>query len=384
MRKAAIFNWLTYKLVRFERTAASTRRWRIGIYKVDRLGDFVLSLGAIHAIVDMEGEANCVIIHGAASAQIAAREFPTVARIELPPLDGKLWVTRNRLRRLIANEFKSGGVDQLLCLRHFRTLSDEVALQMIPASKVWCIQNSNLVQTSYELVGERFQGDVAVRRFSSRATPIDSCEDLECHRSLLLAWARERTPDLDLKPILDSKRASKEHTLLVAPFGSDRLRDLPIDSVAATIVHAKINLGLSGILLTPPDSIARYEAFAGELAKRGAVVELRVTHTLDELVATIDSGSALLTTETATAHIATALDRPMVCVIGGGHYGLFGPWRRSNRQIWITNRIPCFHCSWQCVLSEPACITGVSTDRIVRALGEVLNEVPTAAAKVNA
>src|SRR5580698_9663310 len=97
MRKAALLNWLVYRWTGLTRQRARAPHWRIGIYKVDRLGDFVLALGAIRAITEIAGEENCLLFHGAAAAELARREFPRLAKVEVPSLDGKLWDTRQAL-----------------------------------------------------------------------------------------------------------------------------------------------------------------------------------------------------------------------------------------------------------------------------------------------
>ena len=383
MRRAAIFNWLVYRSIRLGRESVATRRWRIGIYKVDRLGDFVLSVGAIRAIIEIAGVDNCVLIHSAASSQMARREFQNIARVEIPPLDGKLWVTRRRLRRLIQEEFQSGGVGQMLCLRHFRSLADEVALRMIPSSEVWCVRNSNTFSLDYELVRSRFEGDVVVDRPARNSIPA-SCEDLACHESLLRRWAGPKFAGRDVRPRIESNSRKRDQILAVSPFGSDRIRDLPLDRVAACVIHGRVSFGLSSVLLAPPDDLPRYQAFAAHLAEKGAIASVLVTRTGDDLVDALAGSAVVLTTETATAHIATALDRPMVCLIGGGHYGQFAPWRLSNRQVWITSHIPCFNCNWHCMHPEPYCITRVAAEQLIQGLRLAFEASTTIPIQVNA
>ena len=70
MRKAAIINWAVYRLAGWNRRQAKTFRWRVGIYQSGRLGDFVLSLGAIRRIVDHVGEDHCVLFCSAVARQL--------------------------------------------------------------------------------------------------------------------------------------------------------------------------------------------------------------------------------------------------------------------------------------------------------------------------
>ncbi|HZP61481.1 MAG TPA: glycosyltransferase family 9 protein [Opitutaceae bacterium] len=371
MRKAALLNWLAYRSAVRSRRRKERPKWSVGIYKGDRLGDFVLSLGSIRAIAEAAGAENCVLFHSSMTAQLAAREFPELARIQLPDLDGKLWVTRRRMRERNFLDQVGGGVAQLICLRHFRTLSEELALQSIPAHDVWCISNSDVFSVDYEIVRERFNGDVTVNR-PMVASSAWTCEDLNCHQQLLRSWSGDLGGFGDLRPRLDRVESGPGKTLAIAPFGSSRIRDLPIEGVAACIIQAKKSRGLSSELLVPPGGEKQYRQFAARLGDLDAPVELRSTPTTNDLVDRLAGSMAVLTTETAIAHLATALDLPMLCVVGGGHYGLFSPWSRSERQVWLTHRTPCFNCNWHCSQSEPYCITHVAPREMAAALERVL------------
>src|SRR5438552_3873027 len=61
---------------------------RVAIVKLDRLGDFVLALGAIKLLVRHFGPERCVLIVSSAAAALAQREFPDVERMILPASQG--------------------------------------------------------------------------------------------------------------------------------------------------------------------------------------------------------------------------------------------------------------------------------------------------------
>ena len=100
---------------------------------------------------------------------------------------------------------------------------------------------------------------------------------------------------------------------------------------------------------------------------------MRVTPTIDDLIEALAGSTAVLTSETATAHLAAALDLPMVCLLGGGHYGCFAPWSRSERQIWLSHPMDCYDCRWECIHPQPYCITKISANGIVDALRRVIS-----------
>jgi len=88
----------------------------------------------------------------------------------------------------------------------------------------------------------------------------------------------------------------------------------------------------------------------------------------DALFRLIAGAGAMLAVESAPAHIATALDKPVCVVTGGGSYGLCGPWRHSARQVAVSRRTPCYFCGWRCQQPEVFCYTQIAPEDIAAAL----------------
>ena len=80
----------------------------------------------------------------------------------------------------------------------------------------------------------------------------------------------------------------------------------------------------------------------------------------------------VLSAETGTAHLAVALDAPLVALLGGGHIGWFAPWSRSGRQQWLNNDVPCRGCLWVCSQPSPVCLTDLSEDQVFQAIDVAL------------
>jgi hypothetical protein len=379
IRKAAVLNWVFYRLVGGSRPRASAPKWKVGIYKYDLLGDFILSIGAIRQIIDIAGEENCVLLHSAYAADAARSEFPNLARIELPVLDSRLWNTWRKLRDPSWRERIGGGVDELLCLRHFRSPHDEVALQMIPSRVVWAARHRNAFPHDGELIRRRYEADRIVDRGQSDADR-GVCEDLSCHFGLIASWAGKAIAWTDILPRIDLGPRLRRDEMVICPIASQAVRDLPMPAVLSAVRHAREAWGLRPLLLSPP-GVAAFEAIREQLLKEGESVEIRVTHGFSELLESLAASTLVLTADTATAHMAAALDMPMVCLLGGGQYGAFGPWRRSRRQVWLTHHVPCFQCNWLCVQEGPICITRVSGEELTSAIDAVLRHpVPADAA----
>jgi ADP-heptose:LPS heptosyltransferase len=89
------------------------------------------------------------------------------------------------------------------------------------------------------------------------------------------------------------------------------------------------------------------------------------------LVDLLAGATWVLAADSAAAHIATALDRPAVMLLGGGCPGQFAPWRRSPRQVWLEHPLPCFDCGWRCTQPEPYCMTRIGAAQVAEALRSV-------------
>jgi ADP-heptose:LPS heptosyltransferase len=76
----------------------------------------------------------------------------------------------------------------------------------------------------------------------------------------------------------------------------------------------------------------------------------------------------VLSLESAPAHLAAALNKPGVFLLGGGHYGMFAPWQRSERQIWLSEAMDCYNCQWHCSMAEAFCVTRIKPVTIANAL----------------
>jgi ADP-heptose:LPS heptosyltransferase len=82
----------------------------------------------------------------------------------------------------------------------------------------------------------------------------------------------------------------------------------------------------------------------------------------------IRQADLVLALESAPAHLATCMNKKGVFLVGGGHFDFFAPWHRSDRQIWLWERTPCYQCNWNCLYPEPLCMNGIEPTRISGAL----------------
>jgi len=99
--------------------------------------------------------------------------------------------------------------------------------------------------------------------------------------------------------------------------------------------------------------------------------DLRGKTSLEELAQEIASADLFLGVDTGPAHLALALQKPTVVVLGGGDYGRFFPYGQARV---VTHPMECFQCHWECKYERALCLHDLSPKAVVREVLAALRE----------
>jgi len=99
--------------------------------------------------------------------------------------------------------------------------------------------------------------------------------------------------------------------------------------------------------------------------------------------ALVGRAETVVTNNTGTTHVASALKAPVVTVFAGTNpKEQWGPWRTPNRLL--THPVPCYPCYKRvCPIGKP-CLTGIAPGRIVEAALDLLGESSSPTARAGA
>jgi ADP-heptose:LPS heptosyltransferase len=147
----------------------------------------------------------------------------------------------------------------------------------------------------------------------------------------------------------------------------------PVDRFGEIAIRIHAQTGWSGIVCgLASDSIAAKNLIAN--ASGVPIMDACGRTNLQELAGVIAEAKLVVTNDTSAAHLAAALERPTVVILGGGHFGRFLPYpdaamRGSQNFRAAYQSMPCYHCNWHCVHplqpGDPGpCITKVSVDDV--------------------
>ena len=346
---------------------------RVAIFKPDRLGDFVLALGAIRTLTRHFGERECTLFVSPGVGGLASREFPQAECVTISPFEPKVWSGYWRTRRERSTKPWRHGYDFAITLRHQRFAWQEAIFASLACRKRCGLLNP---QIGFSQAERRYIRPDRGGKISIPEQAADSlCLDIEYHRAVVAdALGRPVLPQEVLPVITSAPASTDDGTLLLFPFSSLRIKDIPQKTMieAIRLILDRKPMGLK--MVAPRNEEERYRDLASACSLAGLPTpEVLPDAGLEGLIAQVAACRGVISADTGPAHIAAALDKPMVAVLGGGHFGMFAPWRRSQKQIWLYNRVPCYNCGWQCPLPEPVCITGIPASRIAEGFRSVLS-----------
>ena len=344
------------------------KRKKLAIFKPDGIGDFVLSSEAIRALIEEQESGQVSLIVSAEVQSLAVRMFPraeiiTIVPGHARPLQKILGLLQ--LRRAVGKN----AYNEVVCLRHYRTGYEEAILRAVHAGKLILLPNQSRAAEGNADAPVRFRFAKVNQLRQEANTP----REWSFHASVLSEALKRAISAESLRPNWDKWKRSvnmNDRFLLVAPLAGRQIRDIPPRLVTAAASKASAN-GMHHFVLTGSKAqSAQLSCYVSAIRHALPHSRIEVAHpqNLPAFVDVAAKAALVVTAESSAAHIATALDKPALIVIGGGHYGWFAPWRRSDKQVWLTNKLPCFDCNWRCRYPEPFCITGLTAAQVEAAL----------------
>lgn len=357
-------------------SATAEAKFRAVIYKPERLGDFLLAVNAIQALIDHWGRDNTALIVSPECLALAEKWFPGLARFALPlrlGLDGWNLAQALRLRRRLAEY----SCEHLVCLRHHRQPLSAAALRWIPAGHRWGVTGHPWMQPGIRAREDGLFNHETPYPWPGRpGIPVE----VQAHADLVARITGAETDPRRLLPIVapgpkgrsDDGRA----VLAVVPWGSGTIKNVTADMLARVIGSLGDGLPLTVRILAEERRRLDQERLARKLRilLPGLDVVSARTADLEDLAAALAQATAVLTVDTYPAHLATAMDKPVAVLSTGALPGLFGPWSRSARQRWFCQPIDCWGCGWRCIHPAPHCLLDIPPDQVAGFLAPHLAE----------
>lgn len=166
----------------------------------------------------------------------------------------------------------------------------------------------------------------------------------------------------------------------IAPGAGAAGRQWPIAKFAETCVALQHRFGLQCVIL----GAASDQALASELQHYDLeYLDLTGQLTLSQTTSLIARSELLISNESGLFHIGKWVKRPVLGIIGGGHFGWFVPYPGdtglTDADICF-ERMPCYNCNWNCIYKVPAadpfpCVSAVSANAVIEKCAKILGKV---------
>lgn len=337
------------------------RTFRLVILKLDKLGDAVLAIGAMRTLTKKFGERDTLLVVSTIAEPLFRAEFTNVQIIALPPFCDRFWPDLLRFLCRHAPQLRAISAEKLVCLRHQASDYLHVIARLIGP-----------IRSFASTCKKEHTGTTLTFPNLTRVDYPTRCEagssELEAHRRVVQCVFEEAIHLKEIIPSLDSIQPTVGEGLLVCPIAGAPIRQLSPDSLALTIqkfLDAEPDVRVTFCI---PHSMSQ-SSWEEALSSMGiGSVRWWTPGSVMALAQAIGEARLVFAPESGPAHLTTALDKPGVFLLGGGHFGLLAPWCRSERQQWISYRMDCYHCGWNCIHREAVCITGVQEEHLSKAL----------------
>lgn len=338
------------------------RGYRLAILKLDRLGDAVLALGAVRLLVREFGASETLLIVSTVAEPLFRREFPEVELLVMPPFCERFWPDFVKTMARHASELRAIKADHLVCLRHQASDYLHAIAELVQARQVHASEWTK----RWERICLRYpQG----HRVPYPEQAVEGCLELEAHRRVVQSVLGHPVAFEDILPVLQAGPAEGNATLLVCPMAGSAIRQYPpVSLVKAVELFLHTAPGMRVTFCLPPAIDRTPWEQAVKDAGITPVVAWVQPEDLGGLLQVISAARLVLAPDSAPAHLASAMNKPGVFLLGGAHYGMFAPWRRSSLQVWLNHPMSCYQCQWNCMHPEPFCVTHISPSVVAEAL----------------
>jgi len=187
----------------------------------------------------------------------------------------------------------------------------------------------------------------------------------------------ERQAETKVDDILRTHGLSSRPFVIINLGSSSRWKNWPVErfvEVSEEFGDKNISVVLIGSL--------KERSLAGKFINRykGPAVDLVGQLTILEVAVLIEKSLLVFSNDTAPIHLAVALKKPSICILGGGHFGkisLYG-YRDINR--WVYKELDCFGDNWRCTLNLKSnqiapCINTIKIEDVRLVIKEMLQYI---------
>ena len=158
--------------------------------------------------------------------------------------------------------------------------------------------------------------------------------------------------------------------IAIAPFSDELIKNWPIDHYKELI--SRIIKEHEVIIVVLGTKIQREMIQTIVTLNENKIINMAGILSLLESSAIIEYVDLFIGNDSGLTHIAKALQKKTIGIVGGGGFGYFFPYNPSNSEYLFYHQLDCFGCEWRCHLDKSYCLYNVSVCDVYKAVYNIL------------
>ena len=344
---------------------------RVVIVKVDAIGDFVLWLEFAQYMRDYFKEHEIVLVANHLVVELANRldHFDQVIGVNLKSYEND-WGYRFRLNREISRLGADTAIQPTYSRKYFT--GDSLVRATCASKRIGSVGDMHVRTPWQRFVADRWFTKLIP---ASKATLHEMERNKEFLKGLEIVPEKKsesRFPELLSLP---SSLTINDKYFVVFPGAGISEREWPVESFGTV---ARFVVETYGWRMVVCGSAGEKKLASKIITLDGlsTACDLTGKTSLPELVEVIRGARLLIANETSAVHIAAAVETPVVCLLGGGHFGRFVPYPdevTTTKPVAVYEKMDCYCCDWHCIYQVEEgrpfpCIEAIDKDAVIDAV----------------
>ncbi len=356
------------------------KRRGVLVVRMEGIGDMVLFRRALdhYAEIFSVGKSDITVLGCESWGRLAAEVFPGY---KVHAIDEHAFARRPFYRFRVSLWVRGLAPDVVVCDSYMRRA-------LMADSLAW-VSAATRVVSSLPYVSERTRSEF--NYYLSQADEIIDTGPYPTHEVIrhfrfisALAGRRiapevPRIPWRDTPPPLDGWDFAGTPYAVLNPGSNEPGRRWPTAGYAA-LTGKLLRRGLRVVFVGRPDEQGDDNTIA-DLAREQGVTDLTGKTSLAQLIDLMAQAALVISNDTGPAHLAIALERATVVIVGGGHFGSFVPYPDEVTPAsarFVFQEMECYHCFWRCHKRADKyqlfpCIGAIGEDQVWAACEDLLS-----------
>lgn len=280
-------------------------------------------------------------------------------RIQIISYKNKKYKYNILYRICFLNKLKKLGIEEVHNLTSARsTWNDSISL-CISASKTVCYKNHwKKLKKVFPKITDELYSDVLDCPYNEYEKIDQTIKYFNLNNNIIATCERIFSRD---------KKFAKNYDVMISPISSSKTKDWNIDKFKELIliIAKRWRVLIIGSKNQKND--------LNKLRDENENIDISSGETeLSELFNLLSHTNLYLGLDSGISHIALKATKKNIILVGGGTYGMYFPMSGDNSTHYLTNKLSCFQCEWECEYNNNFCLSEINVNEVYNHIEQLL------------